>query len=49
METRRVEVTAGRKSLAEGHIPGRCTITICNSDDSTKSHTQEMHSRLQTQ
>ena len=33
------------------HIPGKCiiTITIRNSDDATQSHSQEMHSRIQTQ
>ena len=32
------------------HIPGRCTITItiCNSDDATQPHTQEMYCRIQT-
>ena len=56
MENRGVELPAREKSFAEvrdpkRHIPGRCTliITICNSDDGNPSHSQEMHSRIQTQ
>ena len=32
-------------------IPRRCTITItiCNSYNASQSHSQEMHSRIQTQ
>ena len=44
-----------RKRLIKGkdperHIPGKCTITItiCNSDDTTQSHSQEMHRWIQT-
>ena len=50
----RVELTTGGRSLTEAkiqrYIPGRCTITIiiCNSDDTTQLHTQEMHRRIQT-
>ena len=34
----------------KGYIPGRCTITItiCNSDDATQPHTQEMHRGIQS-
>ena len=56
METWRVKINSGRKGLSrskdpERHIPGRCTITITvfNSNDATQSHSQEMHSRIQTQ
>ena len=43
-----------RKSLAkvkiQKYIPGRCatTIAICNSDDATQPHTQEMQIQIQT-
>ena len=55
MKAWRVEMTAGGKSLAEAKTPRvivqrRCTITItvCNSDDATQLHTQEMHCRIKT-
>ena len=52
MENSRVELTADWKSLAdlETHIPERCTvtITICNNDDTTQSHSQEINIRIQT-
>ena len=37
-------------SWSEEVYSRRCsiTITICNSDDTTQPHTQEMHSRIQT-
>ena len=48
-----VELTAGGKSLAKDpkkYIPRRwsITISISNNDDANQSHTQEMHSRIQT-
>ena len=58
METNIKELTARGKSLAEekknkpeSHIPVRCNIiiTICNSDDTTQSQSQETHSRIRTQ
>ena len=49
-------IDSKRKKLSRSkdpkrHIPGRCTVTItlCNSDDATPSHSQEMQSRIQTQ
>ena len=54
METFRVQLTAVEKKFSWGkdperYIPERCTITItiCNSDDATQSHTREMHWRIQ--
>ena len=54
MQTWRVELTPGGKSLAEvkdpkRHIPGRCTITICDSHDTTQQHPLEMHRLFKTQ
>ena len=55
MKTWRVDLTAGRRSIAETkiqrHFPRRCTITftIHISDDATEPHIQKMRSRIQTQ
>ena len=51
METWRVELTAGGKSLAEVkrgifQRDALSPITICNRDDVKQSHSQEMHGRI---
>ena len=49
METWRTELRAGDKCLAAVKIQKATFLTICNSDDATQSHSQEMHRRIQTQ
>ena len=53
MKIWRLQRSAGGKKLSRGEnperdLPGRCaiTITICNSDDTTESHTEEMHRQI---
>ena len=55
METWRVELTTGGKSLAEAKIQrgifqgdALLTLHICNSNDATQPYTQELYRQLQT-
>ena len=54
MQTWRMELTTGGQSLTEvkiqrGIFQGTITITICDSQDNTQPHPQEMDSWIQTQ
>ena len=48
IDSRRKRISWGKNP--ERNLPGRCniTITICNSDDTTELHNQEMHRQIQT-